>query len=73
MPSLRHPTPQSLRLSRESIDIFDEVSREMGGISRRAAVEIVARFVSNLKDTRGCTFADLLIAASEDSPKHRRR
>ncbi len=77
VPALRYPPPATLRLSRESLNIFDEIAAELGGISRRAAVEIVARYVRGLKDKNG-SYSSLLISSPDESlpqppsPKGRR-
>jgi len=68
MPKLRYPQPSTLRLSRESINVLDEIAEELGGISRRAAVELLTRLFKNAKDAKGTTYASLLLRDEAPEP-----
>lgn len=61
MARLKNSKPHQIRLSRETVNILDEVSDDLGGLSRRAAIELVTRFVGRVKSAQGTTFADLLL------------
>ncbi len=67
-PRLKHPAPQSFRLSRETLNILDRVAEDLGRISRRGAVEILARFIDHVSREEGLTFSQLLVNHRRNPP-----
>ena len=58
----RHPESMTLRLSRETIVTLDDIAEDFGGLSRRAAIEILARFAKRVKASGPATYSDLMVA-----------
>lgn len=63
MPKEKYPMPLSFALSRQTVSILDDVAEDLGIGSRRAAIELLARYVKRLHDTNGTTYTSLLISS----------
>lgn len=61
MAKVKYPSSQSMALKREALDILDEIARDLGGVSRRAAVEVLLRFLKTVRDNRRTTYSSLLL------------
>lgn len=60
MPKTKYEAPQSMRLSREALDVLDSISRELNLRSRNAAVELLARVARRSKGS-DVTWEELLL------------
>lgn len=64
MPKLKQSQPMAFRLSRDALNIIDDISAEMGDLTRRGAIELVVRFVRGIRETTGTTYSSLLLKDS---------
>jgi hypothetical protein len=71
MLKVRYPESMTLRLSRETVIVLDDIAADFGGISRRASIEILARFARRVKDSSAVRYADLFVADAIPEPVNR--
>ena len=71
MPRMKVSTPHSIRFSRDTINILDDISDELGDLTRRGTIELLARFIRRVRDTSGATYSDLLIKDSMPAPREK--
>lgn len=64
MPRLKYPASQGFALSRESLNVLDAISAELGDVSRRVAIELLARFAKATTEKQGITYCSLLLKDS---------
>jgi len=62
----KYPESMTLRLSRETIVTLDDIAEDFGGISRRAAIEILSRFAKNVRVASGRRYSELMVSC--DTP-----
>lgn len=62
MLKVKYPESMTLRLSRETIIVLDDIAEDFGGISRRAAIEILSRFARRVRGSSGSRYADLFVS-----------
>ena len=62
MPRMKYDAPQTMRLSREAINLLDDIADELG-VNRKSAVEILLRFIRAVTEEEGApSYTDLLIS-----------
>jgi hypothetical protein len=64
MPKIKYPASQGFCLSREALNVLDDISKEFGDVSRRVAIELLARFAKATTEKQGLTYCSLLLKDS---------